>query len=72
MTPKHPRKNLTALLLSAAVLIHSGSYAQSDEPYQLQDISLEDLLNITVSSASGIEETLRDARPPWLSLPQPI
>ena len=61
MTPKHPRKNLTALLLSAAVLIHSGSYAQSDEPYQLQDISLEDLLNITVSSASGIEETLRDA-----------
>ncbi|ESP93245.1 TonB-dependent receptor plug domain-containing protein [Pseudoalteromonas luteoviolacea] len=61
MTQKHHHKNLIALMCSAALLASSATYAQNEQPGALMDLSLEDLLNLTVSSASGIEETLRDA-----------
>jgi outer membrane receptor for ferrienterochelin and colicins len=61
MTHSHRRQKLTALLLSTTVLVNSESFAQNGEFDKLLNLSLEDLLNVTVSSASGIEETLRDA-----------
>ncbi len=61
MAHKYHRQKLTALLLFTMVLVNSKSFAQNEELDTLLNLSLEDLLNLTVSSASGIEETLRDA-----------
>ena len=61
MTKKYRGKKLTSLLLITAALVNSTSFAQTVELDSLLKLSLEELLNITVSSASGVEETLRDA-----------
>jgi iron complex outermembrane receptor protein len=61
MHQKHLRKKLTALLLFISVLFNSASFAQSEESDMLLNLSLEDLINLKVSSASGVEESLRDA-----------
>lgn len=60
MTHKHRRKKLNFLLITS-VLINSSCFAQSPDLDKLLNLSLEELLNITVSSASGVEETLRGA-----------
>ncbi|WP_196139215.1 TonB-dependent siderophore receptor [Aliikangiella sp. G2MR2-5] len=49
------------LLASVMATLLPTSVAFAEESEELLDISLEDLLNITVSSASGIEESLSDA-----------
>ena len=61
MTKKHRGKKLTYLLFITTVLSNSVSFAQNTKLDSLFNLSLEELLNITVSSASGVEETLRDA-----------
>ena len=61
MTQKHRRKKLTLLLLITTVLFNSSCFAQNPDLDKLLNLSLEELLNITVSSASGVEETLRGA-----------
>ena len=61
MAQKHHSTKLTVLLLINTLLVTSASFAQNEEFDMLINLSLEDLLNVTVSSASGVEETLRDA-----------
>ncbi|MCG7533527.1 TonB-dependent receptor [Pseudoalteromonas sp. OOF1S-7] len=61
MTRKQLRQVPPALLFSSMLLVSSQSAAQGDELDTFMELSLEDLLDVTVSSASGIEETLRDA-----------
>jgi iron complex outermembrane receptor protein len=60
MTKPYSRKRLTSLLLTV-LLVNSTCFAQNVELDTLLNLSLEELLNLTVSSASGVEETLRDA-----------
>ncbi len=61
MHQKHHEKKLTALLLFITVLFNSASFAQNEALDMLFDLSLQDLLKLKVSSASGVEESLRDA-----------
>jgi iron complex outermembrane receptor protein len=61
MANKHSRIKLTALLFITTLLVTPSSFAQNTELNMLLNLSLEELLNVKVSSASGIEETLRDA-----------
>lgn len=61
MHQNHRRSTLAPLLVATTVLFTSTCLAQKQALDSLLSLSLEDLLNVTVSSASGIEESLRDA-----------
>ena len=61
MTKNTLSRRLAALLLVTLALASTRGFAQSDEVENFWNLSLEELLNLTVSSASGIKETLRDA-----------
>jgi iron complex outermembrane receptor protein len=61
MHQKHRGQKLTTLLLFITMLFNSASFAQDEELDTLFNLSLEELLNLKVSSASGVEESLRDA-----------
>jgi len=61
MARKHHIKKLVALLFFSSLLVNSKGFAQNKEFDMLLNLSLENLLDLNVSSASGVEETLRDA-----------
>jgi iron complex outermembrane receptor protein len=61
MHQQHRGQKLTTLLLFITMLFNSVSFAQNEELDKLFSLSLEELLNVKVSSASGVEESLRDA-----------
>ena len=61
MTQKHHKIKSRTLVLLSTFLVNSYCIAQNNEFDMLLNLSLENLLDVSVSSASGVEETLRDA-----------
>ena len=61
MTQKHQKIKSRTLVLLSTFLVNSYCIAQNNEFDMLLNLSLENLLDVSVSSASGVEETLRDA-----------
>ncbi len=60
MKPSNPF-NCSALAIACSLALISGNSFANEALEDLSALSLDDLLNITVSSASGIEEKLSDA-----------
>lgn len=61
MIQKLCHQTLISLLFIASLLVNSACFAKNRDLDSLLNLSLKELLNITVSSASGVKETLRDA-----------
>jgi iron complex outermembrane receptor protein len=61
MHHKHRLQKFPSLIFLITILLSSATFAQNQDVDTLLNLSLEELLNLTVSSASGVEETLRDA-----------